>query len=149
MFKPLAFFAILAVACNAEVILDVNQCPGSAPLPQRVRVNCDSWPCGLSAGESVEVSFDVNVTTEVTQMPTVVTIYPSGGGEITFPLPTGDACSAVQAPSACPLSEGTHTIVFPVVLNGLPVGTSTARVAIADQAGRAVACGMIDVTFSG
>lgn len=91
------------------------------------------------------MNIGVHVERAVTSLPVRATVS-TEDGSFDFPLPSGDACHAIE--QGCPRAAGDYLISFPVKIEGLKRNsTATVRVQIDDDEGGVVACGSITTTF--
>lgn len=133
---------ILAFLIGTSLAMEIpfEPCDG-LPSPTSVSIPECVTSCDLGLDDKFHLNFNFVTTADrVEQLLTTATII-HDNVEIPYPLPTGDACTAVIG--GCPLTPGEHTVSFPVILEGVPTGASLVVMSIVDQLGNPVVCGKV------
>lgn len=106
---------------------------------------CSSIPCAIRVGDEFTVNIGIYVKSAVKRLPVRATVT-TEKGVFDFPLPSGDACHAIE--NGCPQEAGDYLLTFPIKVQGVEPGTTaTIRVQIDDDSDDVVACGSITTTI--
>lgn len=140
MLRICVFATLFLLATAIEIpfqLCDGLPDPTSVSIPEFA-----DFPCDIQTGDSFTLNFNILTTRRVGQLLTSVTLL-HNGEEFNFPLPTGDACNVLVA-NNCPLETGEYTLSFPVILEGVPLGSSRVTVSITDEDLNGVACANVE-----